>query len=77
MYVKLNGSPQVDHIAVELHVHLIEMPAPVSKPPHAADPLATNVACKQRAEPAPSQPHRLVAYVDAALEQQILNIAQG
>ncbi len=31
---------------------------------------------KQRAEPVPPEPYRLVADIDTALEQQVLDLAQ-
>jgi hypothetical protein len=43
---------------------------------HPRDALSANVASEQRAEPVPPMAHRLVANVDAALEQQILDVAQ-
>ena len=73
---RVESSPQVDHLAVQLHVYFVQMPAPVAEPPHATDPLTANVACEQRTEPVPPQPDRLVADVDPALEQQILHVAQ-
>ena len=72
----INGAPEVVHLAVDLHVHLIEMPSPVGDALHPADPLPTNVACKHRTEAVPPEPDSLVAKVDTALEQQILDIPQ-
>jgi hypothetical protein len=72
----VDRSPEVNHLAVELHVHLIEVPSPVAKPAHATDPLATNITREYRAEPVPPMAHCLVADVDAALEQQVLHIPQ-
>jgi hypothetical protein len=53
------------------------VPLPLAEATHPVCPLPTNVTCKQRAEPVPSEPHRLVANVDAALVEQILDVAQG
>ena len=39
-------------------------------------PLPSDLAGEHRTEPVPPKPHRLVADVDAALEQQILDVAQ-
>jgi hypothetical protein len=39
----------------------------MAEAPHPAHPLAADVTRKQRAEPVPPQPHRLVAEVDPAL----------
>jgi len=72
----IDRAPQVDHLAIELHVHLVEVPAPVPEAPHAADPLAPNVRREQQTEPVPPVPHRLMADVDPALEQQVLDITQ-
>lgn len=63
-------SPQVNHFTVELHVHLIEMPPPVTEPPHSADPLTADIACEHWPEPVPPMPHRLVTDVDPTLKQQ-------
>ena len=72
----VDRAPQVYHLAVELHDHLVEMPSPVPEPAHVVDPPATNLAGKERTEPIPPQAHGLVAKVVAALEQEILDIPQ-
>jgi hypothetical protein len=72
----IHRSPEINHLAVELHVHLVEMPIPVAEPAHPAHSLATDVACKHRAESIPPEANGLVAYIDAALEQQVFNVAQ-
>ena len=69
-------APQVDHLAIEIHVHLVEVPAPLTEAPHPAHPLAADVACEHRPEPVPSHPHSLVAQVDTALERQFLDVPQ-
>ena len=75
----VDGAPQVDHLAVQLHVHLVEMPAPLFETAHRTHPLAADVASEQQTEPVPPHPHRLVADVDPAFEQQVLDVpeAQG
>jgi hypothetical protein len=72
----IHRTPQIMRFAVDLHEHLVEVPAPVAETPHPRTALTPDVGCEQRAEPIPPQPHRLVANVDAALEEQILNVAQ-
>ena len=72
----IDRSPEVHHLAVELDVHLVEVPAPMPEPAHSADPLPADVRGEQRTEAVPPMPHRLVADVDAAFEQQVLNITQ-
>ncbi|MET0587798.1 MAG: hypothetical protein ABWZ75_04680 [Novosphingobium sp.] len=70
----IHGAPQVNHLAVKPDIHLIKMPSPVAQAPHPANPLATDVGGEQRAETVPPQPHRLMADVDPALEQQVLDV---
>ena len=43
----------------------------------AADPLTANVGGEQRGEPVPPVPHRLMAKIDAALEQEIFDVPQA
>lgn len=66
---------EIDHLPTQLHVHLIEMLAPLPETAHARDALAA-VSGKHRAEPVPPVPHRPVINVDAALERQVLHIPQ-
>jgi hypothetical protein len=40
------------------------------------EPAPTSLRRKHRTEPIPPEPHRLMADVDAAFEQQILDLAQ-
>jgi hypothetical protein len=73
----VDRAPQVHHLAVHLDVHLIEMPSPVFEAPHAADPLPADVGGEQRTEPVPPVPHRFMTDVDAALEQEVFDVAQA
>jgi hypothetical protein len=43
---------------------------------HARNSLPPYVTGKKRAEPIPPEAHRLMAYIDASLEQQILDVPQ-
>jgi hypothetical protein len=70
----IHRPPQVAHLAVDLHVDLVEMPSPVSMSPHPTHPLPADLGGEHRTEPVPPQPHGLMANVDAALEQQILDV---
>ena len=72
----VDRAPEIHHLAVELHVHLVEVPAPLAKPTHPRHPLAPDVACQHRTKSVPPVPNGLVAYVDAALEQQVFNVPQ-
>ena len=42
----------------------------------ALNPALPDLRREHRTEPIPPQPHRLVANVDAAFEQNVLNLAQ-
>ena len=71
----IDGAPEVAHLAIDLHVDLVEMPSPMGVGPPVLSPLAAELAGEHRAEPVPPQAHRLVADIDATLEQQVLDIA--
>jgi len=70
------GAPEVNDVAVELHVHLVEVSSPMSEAAHARDALPANVASEHRTGSVPPLPHGLVADVDAALEQQVFDVSQ-
>ena len=72
----INSTPQVMHLAIELHVNLIEARPPMAKPAHRVHPLAANVAGENRTETVPPEPHGLVAHVNSTLEEKILDVAQ-
>lgn len=72
----IDGAPEIEHLSVDLHVHLVEMPAPVAEALHAADPLPADISSEQRTEPVPPKAHSLMTDIDAALEQQVLDITQ-
>ncbi|WP_254913729.1 hypothetical protein [Sphingobium sp. Z007] len=72
----IDGAPEVDHLAVDLHVHLVKVPASTAKPPHPADPLPADVASEQRTEPVPPQAHCLMTDVDTPFEQQVFYVSE-
>lgn len=72
----IDRSPEVGHLAIELHVHLVGMPFPLLRASHAAQELAANVCSNERTERFAPVPHRLMADVDAGLEQQVLDTSQ-
>jgi len=49
----IDGSLQVDHLAIELHVHLVEMSSPMMEPAHAGNALTANFARYQWTKPVP------------------------
>ena len=72
----IDRTPKVVHLAVDLHVDLIEMPVPLCVSPHCINPLLTDLGSEHRPEPVPPKSHRLVADVDATLREQILDVSQ-
>ena len=66
----------VMRLTVYLHEHLIEMPFPVPEPAHAIDPLKAHFAGEHWPKPIPPETHRLVTNIDAAFEQEILDVSQ-
>jgi hypothetical protein len=64
------------HLAINLHVSLVDVPAPGREIPHATDVLATDVRSEHGTEPVPTEPHGFVAQLDAAFERQIFRIPQ-
>ena len=70
-------APAGMHLAVDLHVDLINILTPLPETPHPAHPLAPDVSREQRTEPVPPQPHRLMAHIDAPLKKQIFDIPQA
>ena len=73
----IDGPPEVVHLAVDLHVDLVEMPFPVGVLAHPLDPLPADLGGEHWTEPVPPQPDRLMADIDPALVQQVLDVAQG
>ena len=72
----VDRAPQIAHLSVHLHVHLIKMPLPLSKASHPVYPGPANVTREQRAEPVPPESHCLVADVDSSFVEQILDVPQ-
>jgi hypothetical protein len=72
----IDCTPQVDHLAVQLHVHSIEVPTPIARPARAAHPLTPNFTCEHQPDPVSPKPHRLMAYMYPKLEQQVFDVPQ-
>jgi len=71
----IHGTPEVVPLTIDFHEHLIQMPAP-STGFHAVDAAFADLGSEHGAEPVPPEPDRLMADVDAALVQQILDVAK-
>ena len=72
----IHGAPEVVHLAVDLHVNLVQVPLPVRKGLHPTDPVSADLCCKHRAKSVPPITHSFVADLYAALVQKIFNIAK-
>jgi hypothetical protein len=64
----IDGAPKEMLLPVDLHEHLIEVPAPVTDPAHRLHPLASDIGRKHWSEPVPPKPHGLVVNVDPTFE---------
>jgi len=57
----IDRAPEINHLAIESDVHLVDVPAPVPEPAHVAQSPAADLACEEWAESVP--------YVDGSLLQ--------
>lgn len=62
-------------LSVDLHENLVQVPTPAARP-HPLDAALSDLGGKKRPEPVPPKPHGLVADIDAAFVQQVLDIAK-
>ncbi len=72
----IDGSPHVIRLAVDLHEDLVEVPLPVRVGAHPLDPGLADIGGEQGTEPHPPKPDGFMADIDAALVQQVLDVAQ-
>jgi hypothetical protein len=72
----VDGAPKIAKLAVDLHERLIQMPTPLRVAAYVRYPPLSDLGSKHRTKPVPPKPDRLMADVDAALGQEILDVAQ-
>ncbi len=72
----IDGPPKIVFLAVDLHEHLIQVPAP-SAGFHAFDPALADLRGKHRPEPMPPVPDCFVTDVDTAFMENVFDIAKG
>ena len=72
----IDRAPEIGHPAAQLHVQLVKVPLPTMKATHAVNPRAAYNDGEEWTKPVPPQKYRLVAKIIAALELQILDVAQ-
>jgi hypothetical protein len=72
----VDGAPKIAKLAVDLHKRLIQMPTPLRVAAYVRYPPLSDLGSKHRTKPVPPKPDRLMADVDPALGQEILDVAQ-
>ena len=72
----INGSPEIKGFAVDPDENLVQMPPPLRSAPIRGSALLPDLGCKQRAEPVPPEPDRLVRDIDPAFMEQILHVTE-
>src|SRR5258707_10488760 len=72
----VDGAPKVVELAVDLHKHLVQVPAPLRLAAHVRDASLTDLGGEHRAKPVPPEPDGLVADVDPALGQEIFDVSK-
>src|SRR5271156_6834183 len=72
----VDRAPEIAELAVDLHKDLVQMPAPLRIAAHVRDASIADLRGEHRAKPVPPEPDRLMADVDPAFGQQILDVAQ-
>jgi hypothetical protein len=68
--------PEVVHLAVDLHQHLVQVPSALRICAHPADPIFADLCPEHRAKSVPPKPDRLVTDGDASLVLQIFDIPE-
>src|SRR5208337_702687 len=72
----IDSPPEIAELAVDLHKDLIQMPTPLGEAAHVRYPPLSDLGGEHRAKPVPPKSDSLMADVDPALGQQILDVAQ-
>ena len=71
----IHGAPEVAHLPVYFHEHLVEVPSPAARS-HALNPTLPDLGGKPRPKPLPPEPDGFMADIDTALVEQVLDIAK-
>jgi hypothetical protein len=71
----VSGNSTPKSLPLTLHRHLVQMPPPLGKAARLRHPLVSDLGGEHRAKPVLPEPDRLVADVDPALGQKILDVA--
>lgn len=71
----IDSAPEVVPLVLNLHEDLVQMPSPVAGL-HALNPSLPDLRSQQLSEGMPPEPHRLVADLDTAFAEEVLDIPQ-
>ena len=72
----IDSAPQIMSLPIDLDEDLIQMPLPARKVYSRHVASFPEFPREQRAETVPPEPHGFMAYIDTALMQQVLDLAQ-
>jgi len=72
----IDGTPEVAELVVDLHKDLIQMPTPLGEAALMRYPPLSDLGGEHRAKPVPPKSDGLMADLDPALGQEILDVAQ-
>ena len=72
----VDGAPEIKELAIDLHNHLVQMPALLRIGSHLHDLPLSDLGGEYRPKPVPPKPDGLMADVDPTLGQKILDGAQ-
>ena len=72
----VDSAPEIAELSIDLHKHLVQMPPPLRIAVYVRDPLLSDLGGEHRTKPVPPKPDGLIADVDPALGQEILDVAQ-
>src|SRR5271170_6469551 len=72
----VDRAPEIAELAVDLHERLIQMPTPLDEAAHVRGTSLADLGGEHWTKPVPPEPDGLVADVDPAFGQQILDVAQ-
>src|SRR3984957_17923650 len=72
----IDSPPEIAELAIDLHKDLIQMPTPLGEAAQMRNPLLSDLCREHRAKPVPPKSDGLMADVDPALGQEVLDVSQ-
>ena len=71
----INSAPKIMRLTVDLHKHLIDVPAPVAIAAELDLSALSDLIGEHWSKPVLPEPHRLMANIDTVLEENIFDVA--